>query len=64
MLAHEERNSWWEKLRKEELPPELEEYILWYMNNRDDETWRSSRLVEALGEVVLYWYEERSKKND
>ena len=63
MYAIEERMQWQDSLQNNELPTELEEYILWYKNFRNDYSWRSTRLVEALGEVALHWYEERMRNN-
>jgi hypothetical protein len=53
MDALTERNNWREALRQGVIPEEVGVQLDLYRKLRDDPAWRSTRFLEALGEMAL-----------
>ena len=58
VLAHEERAEWREQMERGECPERVKRSIELYKKLRTDPTWRSTRMLETLGEAALLWYEQ------
>lgn len=63
VLAHNERAEWRDQMKRGEIPERVQRSIELYKKLREDPCWRSTRMLECLGEAALLWYESQQPNN-
>ncbi len=63
VMAHNERAEWREQMKNGVIPERVQRSIELYEKLRLDPCWRSTRMLECLGEAALLWYESHPNNN-
>lgn len=62
MFAHEERDQWQSELRAGVIPDRVRASVSTYKRLRSNKDWRSSGLIESLGEAAIILLERLEKE--